>query len=267
MNLENADLSFPELYIWRNVYKPFISMIDDALCIKLEFNGKNILFPPIGMLSFQKAKDDLISYLKNIPGKGLIGGLSKEEAASTGMPYRFDRDNSDYVYAASDLAELPGKKYHAKRNLFRQFEKIYQYEFKPLDCENINGCLALSETWCNIRNCSQDPHLDAEEKAVRETLNNCAAFKLFGGVLTVEGSIIAFTVASELNASMIVVHIEKADTAYKGVYQTINHLFAKTLNNAYPWINRESDIGNEGLRKSKLSYYPARFTEKYFIKV
>lgn len=267
MNLHNADLSFPELFVWQEMYKPFISRFEDSFCVKLEFSKKKMLFPPIGKLPFHKVKDVYIQYFHDKYGKGLIGGLSKKEAELTGYPYTFDRDNSDYVYTVTDLAELPGTKYHPKRNLVRQFNKNYPYEFKPLDCSTIEGCLKLSEDWCNIKECSGNPRLHAEERAVKEMLTHCHALHLFGGVITVQGKIAAFTVASELNTSTVVIHIEKADTRYKGIYQAINNLFAGSLKGKYEWLNRESDIGNEGLRKAKLSYYPHHLVEKYYIKV
>lgn len=265
--LDNADLSFSEVFAWRETYKPYISMIEGSICLKILYKDRLILFPPIGKLTFQNSRSQYITYLSGLEHGGYIGGLSKSDAESAGYPYTFDRDNSDYVYRLSDLAELPGKKYHAKRNLIRQFERNYQTEFQPLDCHNVEGCLALTTTWCDMRKCDENPALYPEEHAARELLAHCNILELFGGVITARGQIIAFTVASRLNDSTIVTHTEKANTDYKGIYQAINNYFAKASKGRFEWINRESDIGNEGLRKAKLSYYPAHLVEKYYIKI
>ncbi|MFH1379123.1 MAG: phosphatidylglycerol lysyltransferase domain-containing protein [bacterium] len=267
MELTNADLSFPEVFSWRETYIPYLSMIDDALCLKLFFEDRIILFPPIGKISLSRVFDRYAAYLTEKHQGGYIGGLTKKDAESTGLKFRFDRNNSDYVYALNDLAQLPGKKYHSKRNLIRQFEKNNACAFSPLDCSNIEGCLALSESWCDLKRCDLNPALHDEERAVKQMLAYCKHLNLFGGVITVDNKIIAFTVASKLNNTTVVTHVEKADTSFKGIYQAINYYFARSQKDTCIWINRESDVGNEGLRKAKLSYYPAHLNEKYYIKI
>ncbi|MBD3271092.1 MAG: DUF2156 domain-containing protein [Elusimicrobia bacterium] len=267
MRFENADLSFPEIFGWRKTFKPYVARLQNSLCPKLVWKERTILFPPIGTDTFSEVQDDYMAYLKPLKGNGYIGGLRKEEAEQSGYTPQFDRNNSDYLYRSSDLADLPGKKYHPKRNLIRQFEKKHSYQYVPLDCREIEGCLELSEAWCNIKKCNEDDQVYAEEQAVREMLTHCFDLNIFGGVIYIEDTIRAFTLASRLNEDTVVVHAEKADTSFKGIYQAINAYFARSVADRFTWINRESDIGNEGLRKAKLSYYPTHLNEKYYIRV
>ena len=85
---------------------------------------------------------------------------------------------------------------------------------------------------------------------------------LKGGVLWAGGQVVAFTLGEELNQDMFVVHIEKALADIQGAYPMINQQFLIHEASQYSYVNREEDTGAEGLRKAKLSYYPAFLQEK-----
>jgi len=84
--------------------------------------------------------------------------------------------------------------------------------------------------------------------------------KLTGGLIRVEGRVIAFAIGEPLNPDTFVVHIEKAFADIQGAYPIINQQFAANAAKDYLYVNREEDTGSEGLRKAKLSYRPDFFS-------
>ena len=150
-----------------------------------------------------------------------------------------DRDNSDYIYLRSDLADLSGRKYHAKRN--------HLARFRELNCEY--SLITFI----------------AEQFAINTYFSHFRELCLAGGIIRAEGKIIALTLGERLNSDTFCVHIEKADTAYAGIYAGINNLFVRSSMDGMKYVNREEDLGIEGLRKAKLSYHPAFILRKYTV--
>lgn len=173
-----------------------------------------------------------------------------------------NRDFQDYVYDREELATLRGRKFAPKRNHVNKFTRLYQYTYEPLQRKDFAECLRLENVWRDQHN-SQTDGLTAEQQAIRLALDNYEALNLTGGVLRVEGDIVAFTYGSPLGPSLFCTHIEKADVSYDGAYPMINYLFARHLPEQYTHINREEDMGLPGLRKSKLSYMPVCLSPKY----
>lgn len=191
-----------------------------------------------------------------------IHGVSPklEETIESLFPEQFEyiqkREYFDYIYLRDDLVELNGKNYKAKRNHINKFTKTYLYEYKPLTLELLSSCKEVERKWCIKRGCTDDINMTNEHKALSFMLDNFEKLNIMGGTIWVDGEIVAFTLASEINEETIDIHIEKADTDYDGVYSVINQEFASTLPSQYRYINREEDLGMPGLRKSKLSYHP-----------
>ncbi|MBO4546538.1 MAG: DUF2156 domain-containing protein, partial [Treponema sp.] len=183
----------------------------------------------------------------------------------------------DYIYRAADLANLPGKKYSKKRNHINQFNAKYSdYKFEPLTAANLGDARAIEEKWLAENSAAAQQEgtladLQAERAIIFSALDNFAAFEktcgMTGGVLRVAGVPAAFCVASLLSADVTDVHFEKCLSAYgrDGGYAVINNQFAKIA--ATEFLNREEDLGIEGLRKAKLSYYPERVLEKFSVYV
>lgn len=177
------------------------------------------------------------------------------------MPDKFhfeaDRDYADYLYLRTDLATLAGKKFQAKRNHLNKFRRTYtNYEYVPLTSNRIQECLDLEAEWCKVNNCDQHEGTGNERRALIYALHNFDALGLTGGILHVDGKIVAFTFGMPINQDTFGVHVEKADTTIDGAYTMINYEFANHIPEQYTYINREEDLGIEGLRKAKLSYQP-----------
>ncbi|MCF7862317.1 phosphatidylglycerol lysyltransferase domain-containing protein [Candidatus Woesearchaeota archaeon] len=203
--------------------------------VKMVLNGKK----------FHNVDGDLI---KNIDGSGLI--VKKQ------------RDEFDYVYDIKELATLKGGKYVPKRNFVKRFAKNHPCVCMDLS-KVLDKCLELQEEWCNMRDCDKNPALAVENRAIRKTLTNFTALELFGVALLVDRKVVGFAIGEPLNHDTFVEHFEKGDTNYDGVYQYLLKEFASRIPDKFKYLNREQDLGIEGIRKAKKSYYPAFMVEKY----
>ncbi|QJB57837.1 phosphatidylglycerol lysyltransferase domain-containing protein [Pseudodesulfovibrio sp. zrk46] len=176
-----------------------------------------------------------------------------------------NRGHWDYVYSVEELIALKGKKFHKKKNLLNQFKKNYLYEYEPMAPECVEEVLEMQDEWYKwYEENNPSDALKAENHAITRVLHNIDQIEgLMGATLRVEGKVIAYTVAEPLCDDSLVIHFEKGDIRYKGVYQAINQMFLE--NNAAEFINvnREQDLGDEGLRKAKMSYNPSFFMKKF----
>ena len=177
--------------------------------------------------------------------------------------YTEDRDHEDYIYSVEDLANLSGKKYHSKRNHCSYFEKTYDWSYEDMTAETAPECLAFSRSWMLQNPDKLDSGTDDEFRAIERALNAFDELDLVGGILRVEGNIVAYTFGEEINEQVFCSHVEKADGSLRGAYPMINREFARHTISDYKFVNREEDLGLEGLRKAKLSYHPTELLVKY----
>ena len=265
----NCDLSFSNLCSWRFLYNTKFAIMDGFLLLKFWAEGELVYMMPIGNGDLNKVLDALIEDANREGEPFCLLGICAEMCSEleTFMPGRFqftaDRDYADYVYLRSDLATLSGKKFQAKRNHINKFKKTYNYEYTPIRADRIQECLDLEAEWCKVNNCDQHEGTGNERRALIYALHNFDALGLTGGILHVEGKIAAFTFGMPINQDTFGVHVEKADTRIDGAYAMIKYEFANHIPEQYIYINREEDLGIEGLRKAKLSYQPAIILEKY----
>ena len=174
-----------------------------------------------------------------------------------------DRDGSDYIYLRSDLAEMKGKKFHQKRNHLAKFNRI-ESEFSLITERDFDDCISFIVSDYNNKYDDNTTHSAiAEQYAVNTYFNNFTELGLQGGIIRIGGKIAAVTIGERLNSDTFCVHIEKADRSYDGIYTGICNSFVKVCTENYTYINREEDLGIEGLRKSKLSYNPVFLLNKY----
>lgn len=177
----------------------------------------------------------------------------------------YDRDAADYVYEAEALATLAGKKLHGKRNHINKFKSNFEnrWSYEPLSEHNQTECLKMADEWCRQNGCHEDEEKQSELCVAKNSIRLYKELELTGGVLRVDGEIVAFTLGEEVNEDTFVVHIEKAFADVDGAYPMINQQFVQhEIYGKYIYVNREEDMGIEGLRKAKLSYKPAFLVEK-----
>lgn len=265
----NCDLSFVNLWSWLFLYQTKFAVMDGYLLLRFYAGDELVYMMPIGKGDVKPVIEALIEDAAQMGAKfcmlGVCVGMKADLEAA--MPGRFvfteDRDYFDYIYMRSDLATLKGKKYQSKRNHINKFKTQYpDYEYKELTPELVPECLKLEEEWCQANNCSEQVALGAERASMTAALNNMEQLGLTGGVLHVNGKIAAFTYGAPINHETWDVCVEKANTEIEGSYTLINYEYANHIPEQYIYINREEDLGLDGLRKAKMSYHPAILLEK-----
>jgi hypothetical protein len=174
-----------------------------------------------------------------------------------------DRNNFDYVYRTPDLRDLPGGDYFNERKKLNKIKRTYQLEFVPLNQELISEVADSQDSWCESRDCEEDPSLLFEHHAIQDILTNWTTLKFSGGVLRLDGKIKAYTLGEALNLNTMVTHVEKADSEIIGLYQAINQQYAEIIAADYDFINREQDLGIENLRYAKTNYHPVKMIKKF----
>jgi hypothetical protein len=263
-----SELTFTNLFIWRHHYRPAWLQWNECLLIIFHpQTGTTYGLAPFGPGDKKSALDVLSEEIAKQTSDVRICRVEEEFIRNHIDPAKYavvnDRDNSDYVYLAKDLINLSGNKYHRKKNHLNQFIKNYAFEYHPLNTELVKRVLGMQEAWCQIRECVEKPDLLAEDFAVREALTGYEELGYHGGAILINSVVEAFSLGEALNGDTAVIHIEKANPEILGLYAAINQLFCL---NAWPevtYINREQDMGVEGLRKAKESYYPHHMVDKY----
>ncbi len=179
--------------------------------------------------------------------------------------FQFEREphHDDYVYRTADLISLSGKKLHGKRNHINRFLGVYadRYAYEPYTPLLFDDCMRVYERWLSAMDPS--PELREEKASVERALRHAADLQLIGGTIRVDGEVKAFSVGEIITGDMALIHIEKASPDIPELFAMINREFATHSFSELTWINREEDMGNEGLRRAKRSYNPARMIEKY----
>jgi len=265
-----SEFTFTNLFIWRHAYQIKISRLQNFLCLLSEQRESSFFFPPMGEGDVIECYQGLLQYLG---GKATLPKIVRvPEAAveqmdwkTSGLKAELDRSQCDYVYLTQDLIELKGRKYHRKRNHIKQFQEKYSYQYIPLTPEWIPQCLQLETEWCDLRHCEASPGLLNESVAIKEAFTHFEELGVKGGAILINGKVEAFTLGDPLNSETVVIHIEKANPAYEGLYPTINQAFLENQWSGYTYVNREQDLGEEGLRKAKESYFPHHLVNKYVV--
>lgn len=270
-SIRNCDLSFANMYCWQPTFQSSWAIIDGYLVIRFLIDGGEKLGymqpigrdgnPPLSKIIPELAKD------AHAHGNRLrIIGLATESLDE------FNRDDfalyndpnfEDYIYHRESLASLSGKRLQPKRNHVNQFLKRYHnYQYCELTPSIFEECRTLDCKWRAAHGDICDD-LNPEREAMLRAFDNFEELGFRGGALYVDDKLVAFTYGSPINSDTFCTHIEKGDTEVVGCYAMINKLFTESLPQHFKYVNREEDLGIEGLRRAKLSYYPAHKLEKY----
>lgn len=262
----SCEYSFGNHFIWRNFYDEQICRVNDYYVAKMtdDENERGTAFLyPAGVGDIKPVIEAVEEYCNEngIPLRFHSAKPEDKAVLEELFPGKFEfidnRDYTDYIYTVEDLTNLSGKKYHGKRNHISRFKQANNWRFESLSDENFADCLEMNRKWCEINDCGRDESIKAERCAVRRAFRYFEELGFFGGLLRVDDRVVAYTIGERLNADTVVVHIEKAFSEVEGAYPTINHEFIANMCQEYTYVNREEDLGVEGLRKAKLSYKPA----------
>jgi hypothetical protein len=263
-----SDYSFANLWGWADEYKLEFAWTEELVWIRQQLPHE-CHWAPIGAwdeieksvwldccrgdaLTFTRVPQSLVQVWHNIfPGRLIVENI---------------REHWDYIYSASDLKSLTGNRYHKKKNLLNQFKKKYSFEYQFMDENRIKAVLDMQNAWCTFRDCESHATLAAENRVIARILGNWGHLEnLMGGCLMVDDQMAAYTVGEPLTNDTLMIHFEKGDPAYRGIYQAINQMFIEHAGDGFAKINREQDLGDEGLRKAKLSYHPIELKKKFAV--
>jgi hypothetical protein len=254
-----SEYTFSNLYLFRKRYNYRVSRVPEkTLIVSGERDGKKFFMTPCDIPG-REALETLFEthdYWKGLSDSVLCPNrIHLEQWGITAVE---DRDNFDYLYLREELAELSGKKYHKKRNLVNAFINSYTYEERPLTRELVPQAVAVLERW------REDKGFDGDYVAAREALELFEDLGMQGAMYYVDGVPAGWCLGESLaKGKMFAIHFEKGIDSYKGIYQFINQAFAAALPRHYTHINREQDLGDEGLRQAKMTYRPSGFVRKY----
>jgi len=244
-------------------------LTNNNLIISSKIRNRIQFRPPLG--KYNKEINKLVLRLAKDEGAdppiGLIDIKIKELLSKDFPKLEFipDRNYFDYVYKSSDLFQLPGSAYSKIRNRLNKFKNNWSYSIENITKENIKEIDKFLHRWCLWKDCESDPLLEAEKKAILYSMENFFNLNLSGIALRIEKNIEAISIYEKINQDTAVIHYEKASPDFDGIYKAINQETAKILQNNFKFINRESDMGIEGLRKAKKSYRPHHMVEVYHI--
>lgn len=274
-----ADRTFASLYIWRQRY-------DVKICIKngiLYFNGaeyddKRTYYMPLSLRdgyikeAFEEIEADAAEYGMDYQVVLVTSTVRAEleEIFEDKYVCFEDRDSFDYLYNASDLRELRGRKYQAKRNHINKFKSIYdgrwRYEAIGGD-EHRRAIKDYTRKWSEARGVDgYQKDYELELQAIEQALDHMNELDIRGGIIWIDDQVAAYTLGAVTNNGKAMdVLFEKADTSYEGSYTAINNMFVVNACEGIEIINREEDLGIAGLRTAKLSYNPVKLTEKHIV--
>lgn len=269
--IEASDMLFGNLYIWHFSRDISYAILNDCLVIKTKFPNEKypFIFYPLGLGDRQKTIKDVMDYFLSNNMKFAIRSLEpyQKYELEKNMPNIFDispnRDRFDYIYNVSDLINLNGRKLHSKKNHLNKFLNLYpNFVYERIDSSNAIDVFESYVEWFN-KNPNITDGLRNEFVGIESTLRNFNMLDMKGGVIKIDNKIAAFTLGEQINSNSVVIHIEKANTFYEGIYQAINQQFLCNDWNEMEFVNREEDLGIEGLRRAKMTYNPIRFVEKF----
>lgn len=271
-----CDSVFLESYVWKDYYNVRYAIWENkALLWLMENEGRCFSAMPLCREEdLPGAFAAIEEYFNEELGYPLVINLADEYAVKyLNLPedkYLVEEqvDSRDYLYNGDAMRSLAGKKLHKKKNRVNAFKREYEgrYEYRRLCCSDSHDVWVFLDRWRQQKGEEVEEHLDYEVKGIHDILKNCSEFSIHMGGVYIDGQMEAFTIGSYNPVEhMAVIHIEKANPEINGLYQFINQQFLIEEFSEAEWVNREDDMGLEGLRKAKMTYYPADYARKYLV--
>lgn len=267
-SVRNCDFTFANNILWAPFYETKYGILEDMLVFTSGTEEESVSFP-LGNGDLKKAVDALTVFFQEREKPFQMHLVSPEQFQRLEELYpgrfqvTYQRDSADYVYEAEKLRSLSGKKLHGKRNHIHRFKDNFpDWQYEPITEENVEECVEMAQQWKVDNGCSERGRKHEEFCITLRALRNREELGLRGGLIRAGGRVVAFSLGEPCGKDMFVVHIEKAYAEIQGAYPMINQQFVEHEAEGYTYVNREEDLGEEGLRKAKLSYSPVFLLEK-----
>ena len=263
--------AFGTIYLWAEAYNTRICRYKDTLLIRGGQGCRYFGFPN-GVYDLREIIPILSDDARSRGCPLILSPVEEHQKDEllAAFPDRFDveenRNEYDYVYDINELAALSGSRYHGKRNHIAKLTRAYpDWVCEPITAANAAECVAMEAEWCAEYAGDEGGSIHAEQEIITRALREMEQLELFGALIRINGKVIAFTIGERLNADTIDVHFEKALTEYREAYALINREFCAMNAGRFSYVNREEDMGLDGLRQAKLSYHPSLLVKKYTI--
>jgi len=259
-----SEFTFANLYLFRTAHAYRLTMVEEALVvIGKGYGGRDYFLPPLTG-NVGNALDRLLDEGMTLYGadEGFVNRYLRDKRVEIVE----DRDCFDYLYLRRDLAELPGNRFHKKKNRINYFVSRHAYSIESYGERHLQGCLDLLAEWLRVRAVMESSSIAFEADAAAEALHMTVPLGLEGVVALVDGKVKAFALGEMLNRDISVCHFEKADPFLDGIYQLIDREFNRLLFIDCTYVNREQDLGEINLRETKLSYHPVELVKKFLVR-
>lgn len=271
INTKSYEYAFSSLYLWRNLCNIQYIVINDCLVVQKSEEGKG----PFFMMPYGYKKEtlqSLVEKLKSISTEDngqiyLFGDIESSfiDDLKEYTNFKFniidDRDVFEYIYKTKDLINLRGKKYHRKKNQYNYFINNYKYDVKAIDSDSIiKDCIELLIAW-HKEKIINSKELCIEIPQIETLLYNLNYLNLKSIAIYIDNKLAGFSIGETINDTAVI-HVERCNIRYKGIYSFINREFLKLYFTNTLFVNRQEDCGNLGLRQSKESYYPCELLKK-----
>ncbi len=273
VSYEACEYSFTTMYMWQQSYGFRYYKTDKFLLIFGEYEGEVFVINPLCENQYlDEAFDEIEHIFRELQKPLEFRAITEEIKAYIEKRYgnRFYyyniRDNWDYVYEGDKMRDLSGRKLHSKKNHFNSFLKEYdgRYEYRLLTKDEFEKCIELEEKWARTK--ENDQNLISERLAISKIFSNIRFLPdIRVGGIYVDGKLEAFSIGDLILPNMALIHVEKANPDIRGLYVAMSVFFLRNEFENAELINREDDLGMEGLRQAKLSYKPYKMVEKYWI--
>lgn len=259
-----SEFTFANLYLFRSVHAYCLTMVGDALVVMGKgYAGDGYFLPPL--------TGDIAAALSVLLNDGLTLYGADEPFVERyfqggNVDVAAERNSFDYLHLRSEMAELPGNRFHKKKNRINYFARRHAYQVELYADSHREGALQLLDEWYRVRSEVASGSLLPETEATRDALAMAGQLGLAGVVVLVEGKVRAFVLGEMLNSDTSVCHFEKADPFLDGLNQLADREFNRLLFADCIYVNREQDLGEPNLRESKLSYHPVELIKKYKVR-
>lgn len=264
----NCEYAMVNVFFWNDTDRLMYAVVDDVLVYRLidddtaYYSIVEFIEEPAELvlkLEFDARENGCEMVLTNM-SEEMVLRLEREMVGQ--LSFWYDREYSDYIYKVDDLIRLSGSKYHGKKNHLNKFLNTYSFTYEEIDKNNIEECRVMKEEWAVRKGGDIDEYRE-ELDIIDKVFDNYDKFNLVGGLIRIDGKVSAFTLGEPVSDDTFVTHFEKADEDIPGLYQAINQQFAANSIAGFKYVNREDDIGIEGIRQAKLSYRPVMMFDKY----
>jgi hypothetical protein len=266
----HSDNTFTNMVCWNHYAHYQYAFSDESLILSSTVAGNRKYRYPVGL-----SDSELLCELLGLAVERgdeypfvILGEEAKEQFSHqfSHLTLHPDRDYFDYVYLATDLAELPGKKYLTIRHQLNRFRHRCAYRLEEITRENLKEVEEFLIRWCEWKGCEDSLVLSHEKDAILYAISHFHELPLSGLIIRTNDQIGGISLYEGLNRDTALVHFEKGLPECEGIYKAINAETATLLASRYTYINRESDLGVPGLREAKLRYHPHHMVPIYYVK-